>query len=120
MRKHHAVREDDDVLEPELHRFADRFEEPLVGGRLAPEERQVIGPSGTGGLQRLENGLERHRPGDLHRGQLTAGAEYAAVVAEVAELDLELVPGSRSRDRGSRAAIFLGDVGARGHFGGGS
>ena len=115
MREHDPVREDDDVLEAQLHRLAERVEEALVRGRLATEEREMPGPRGAGGLERLDDGLERHGPGDLHRGQLTAGAEDAAVVAEMAELDLEFVPGARGGDRGRRATVFLGDVRARHH-----
>ena len=84
-------------------------------GRLATEEREMPGPRGAGGLERLDDGLERDGAGDLHRGQLAAGAEDAAVVAEVAELDLELVTSARGGDRGRRATIFLGDVRARHH-----
>ncbi len=105
---------------PSSTALPERVEEALVHGRLAAEERQMIGAGGAGVFERLEDRLERHRPGDLHRGQLTAGAEDAAVVAEVAELDLELVPGARGRDRGRRATIFFADVRACGHSGGGS
>ena len=59
--------------------------------------------------------LERDGPRDLHGGQLTAGAEHAAVVAEVTELDLETVSGARAGDRGRRATIFVRDVRAGGH-----
>ncbi len=120
LREHDAVREDHDVLEAQLHRLPERVEEALVRGRLAAEEREMPGPRGASRLERLEDRLERHGAGDLHRGQLTAGAEDAAVVAEVAELDLELVPGARGGDRGRGATIFVADVRAHGHAGGGS
>src|SRR5579862_196326 len=115
LREHDAVGEDHDVLEAELDRLRECLEEALVRGGLAAEEREMPRPRGARGLERLDDGLERDGAGDLHRRQLTARAEDAAVVAEVAELDLELVSGARRRDRGGRATIFFSDARAQGH-----
>ena len=110
MGEHHAVGEDDDVLEAEIHRLGQRLEEALVDGRLAAQEGEVGGAGGARVFQCLDDRLDRHRAGDLHRRQLAARAEDAAVVAEVPELDLEAVPVTRGGDGRRRAPILFGDV----------
>src|SRR5215470_3451222 len=112
MREHHAVGKDDDVLEAELDGFGDGFEKALVDGGLAAQEGQMGRPGGAGLLERLEDRFERHRARDLHLRQLAARAEDAAIVAEMAELDLEAVPGAGRRDGRGGAPILFRDMDA--------
>ena len=109
VREHHAVGEDDDVLEPELDRPPERGEEALVQRRLAAEEGEVGGAGGAGPLDGGDDRVDLHRAGDLQRGELAAGAEDAPVVAQVAELDLVAVAGPRRGDgrRGTRSSSVI-------------
>ena len=110
MREHDTVGEDDDMLEPELDRLGQRLEEALVDGRLAAEEGEMGGAGGACLFERFDDRFDRHRARDLHRRELTARAEHAAVVTEVAELDLEAVARARRGDGRGGTTVLVTDV----------
>ena len=98
------------AFETELDRLRQRLVKALVDRRFTAEEGEVGGAGGARVFQRLDDRFDRHRARDLHRGQLAAGAEHAAVVAEVPELNLKAMTGPGRGDGSRRPPVLLGDV----------
>src|SRR5690606_29161547 len=93
LREPDAVCEDDDLVEAELRRVREGREEALVEGGLAAEKHEPGRAAGFRLVEGVEDGLQIDRPRHAELCELAADAEDATVVAEVTELNLELVSG---------------------------
>lgn len=115
MGKHHTIREDDDLFEPQVHGSGQGREEVFVYGGFSTEKGEVCCAGCSGLLECLQDGLDGYGPGNFQRRKLPTRTEDTAVVAQMPELDFESMPRLRGRDICGRTAVFRRDIGGGPH-----
>ncbi|MFT5356991.1 MAG: hypothetical protein ACI9KE_004218 [Polyangiales bacterium] len=98
-----AIRKDDDLFKPKRYGFPHHGHELGLKGGFTTEESQLAVPVRVGLTQSFNDRRRRHGLRFAHRRALAAHAEHAAVVAHVAELNLDLL---RRLHEGSLAGLL--------------